>query len=104
VLTTNTEAKSANSTVVFTQENPAEIARMLKDKGYTEAAIIGGAMTMSAFLNADLVDDIYFVVEPVLFRMGLSLLQDVEVDRKLRLLDVDKLNDNTVQLHYEVQK
>ena len=104
VLTTNKEAKSTNPTVIFTQDNPTEIVRMLKSKGYAEAVIIGGAMTMSAFLNANLVDDIYLVVEPVLFNTGLPLLQGVKVDYKLRLLDIDKLNNNTVQLHYEVQR
>lgn len=104
VLTTSKEAKSANPTVVFTSDNPAQIIGMLKNKGYAQAVIIGGAMTLSAFLNANLVTDIYFVVEPVLFKSGLALLQDVETDHKLKLLDVNKLNYNTVQLHYEVRR
>jgi dihydrofolate reductase len=104
VLTTDKQAKSDNSTVVFTQSSPSEIVQMLTDKGYTEAVIIGGAMAISEFVNAGLVNDIYFVIEPVLFGNGLSLLKGVEIDFKLNLLEVTKLNNSSLQLHYELQK
>jgi dihydrofolate reductase len=104
VLTTDKQAKSDNPTVVFVQNSASEIARMLTDKGHTKAVIIGGTMTISEFVNADLVSDIYFVVEPVLFGTGLPLLRNVELDLKLKLLEVTKLNDSTLQLHYEIQK
>ena len=104
VLTTDKQTKSDNPTVVFAQNNASEIAQMLTGKGHTEAVIIGGAMTISEFVNAGLVSDIYFVMEPVLFGTGLSLFKKVELDFKLKLLEVTKLNDSTVQLHYEIQK
>ena len=103
VLTTDQTAKSVNSTVVFMQNSPAEIAKMLIDKGHTEAVIIGGAMTSSSFVNAGLVNDIYLVIEPVLFGTGLALLKGVEMDVELKLLEVIKLNDSTIQLHYELK-
>jgi dihydrofolate reductase len=104
VLTTDDQAKSDNATVVFTKNKATEIAGMLAKKGHTEAVIIGGTMTMSEFINAGLVDDIYFVMEPVLFGSGLPLLKNVELELKLNLLEMKKLNGNTVQLHYEIKK
>jgi len=104
VLTTDERMKSDNPTVVFMRPKAKEIAALLAKKGHTEAVIIGGAKTMSEFINAGLVDDIIVVVEPVLFKSGLSMLEDVAVDLKLKLLDITKLNENTVRLHYEVQK
>jgi dihydrofolate reductase len=104
VLTTDEQAKSGNPTVIFTKDSPAEIAAMLAGKGHTEAVIIGGTMTMSEFINAGLVADIYFVMEPVLFGNGLPLLQNVALELKLNLLEVSKLNGNTVQLHYGIQR
>jgi dihydrofolate reductase len=104
VLTTNKQAKSSNQTVVFSQDNPSGIVRMLVAKGHTRAVIIGGAMAITEFVKAGLVDDIYFVIEPVLFSTGLTLLKDIELDFKLKLLDMKKLNDSTVQLHYEFRK
>jgi len=104
VLTNREELTSGNATVVFTKAAPTEIVQMLADRGHTHAVIIGGRATISAFVNAGLVDDIYFVVEPVLFGGGLPLLQGVASEFKLHLLEVAKLNENTVQLHYKMAK
>lgn len=104
VLTRNGQVKSTNPTVVFSRNSPAEIVAMLKERGHENAVIIGGALTVSAFINASLVDDIYFVVEPSVFGTGLPLLKASELEIKLKLLEVAKLNDNTVQLHYQVAK
>ena len=104
VLTKHEQTKSNNSTVVFTKSDAAEIVKMLEKKGHTEAVIIGGQMTISYFLNSGLVDDIYFVVEPVLFGSGLLFFKNKELDVKLNLFEVIKLNPDTVQLHYKIQK
>lgn len=103
VLTTNETATPDNSTVLFTKEGPAEIIQLLENKGHTEAVIIGGTMTISQFINAGLVNDIYLIVEPVLFDSGLPLLKNVVGKFKLNLLEVSKLNDHTVQLHYKIK-
>ncbi|MDR6781937.1 dihydrofolate reductase family protein [Pedobacter africanus] len=101
VLTSNQDLVPPNQTVVFTQERPTEIVKRLESAGHDEAVIIGGAMTMSSFLNAGLVSDIYFVVEPTLFAAGLPLVQEMKMDLKLKLISVNKLNEDTVQLHYK---
>jgi dihydrofolate reductase len=104
VLTTDKQAKSDNSTVVFVQNNATEIVQLLTDKGYKEAVIIGGAMTISEFINANLVDDIYLIIEPTLFGGGLELLKNVAFELRLKLLDIKKLNEDTIQTHYEIIK
>ncbi|SEN16315.1 Dihydrofolate reductase [Chitinophaga rupis] len=103
VLTTNESAKPDNPTVKFTKESPVKIKQMLESEGHTEAVIIGGATTISQFINAGLVDEIYFIIEPVLFDSGLPLLKNVTRELKLNLLQVSKLNEGTVQLHYQVE-
>jgi dihydrofolate reductase len=103
VLTTDENAKSDNPTILFTRDSPAKIKGMLEDKGHTEAVIIGGTTIISQFMNAGLVDEIYFIVEPVLFDNGLPLLKEVSGEFKLNLLTMSKLNDNTVQLHYQIK-
>lgn len=102
VLTHNTAAKPAQSNVVFTDKKPQVIVAMLESQGYSEAVIIGGTDTVSEFVKAGLVNEIILVVEPVLFGAGLPLLKDIEQEYKLALLDVKKLNDHTVQLHYRL--
>jgi dihydrofolate reductase len=50
-------------------------------------------------MNAGVVDELILVVEPVLFGKGLPLLHQ-DLERRLVLLDVQRVNPNTVQLHY----
>jgi len=104
VLTTDRHAKSDNPTVIFTQEDASAIVQMLEMKGHSELVIIGGAMVISQFIRAGLVTDLYFVLEPVLFGGGLPLLKDVEIEAKLELLELNKLNENTIQLHYKMRR
>lgn len=104
VLTHDTTAKPSQSNVVFTDRTPQEIVRMLEARGHNEAVIIGGTQTVSEFVKSGFVDELYLVVEPVLFGAGLPLLREVDADYKLTLLNVQKLNAHTVQLHYRLMQ
>jgi len=104
VLTHDTSAKPSQSNVTFTDRMPQEIIDDLGARGFQEAVIIGGAQTVSEFVKAGVVTEIYLVVEPVLFGGGLPMLRGVDFDCKLTLLNVDKLNDNTVQFRYRLKK
>lgn len=103
VLTHDTKAAPSQSNVLFTSDSPEKIVAQLTDRGHTEAVIIGGTQTLSAFFKAGLVNEIILVVEPVLFSKGLSLVEDVTFEYQLALQEVKKLNDNTVQLHYQIK-
>jgi dihydrofolate reductase len=104
VLTTDTTAQPDRPGIIFTDKSANEIVTMLESLGHNEAVIIGGALTLDEFLKAGLVDEFYLVVEPVLFGGGLPLLKNIGDDYKLILSDMQKLNDNTVQLHYHLKK
>lgn len=103
VLTHDTNATPSQSNVLFTSDIPEKIVATLASKGHTEAVIIGGTQTVSAFMKAGLVNEIILVVEPVLFGSGLLFVDDADFEYQLALLDVKKLNNNTIQLHYEVK-
>jgi dihydrofolate reductase len=102
VLTHDTAAAPAQSNVVFTHDAPSEVLRLLEGRGHQDAVIIGGTQTVSEFVKGGLVDELYLVVEPVLFGAGLPLLSDVDHDYQMTLADVQQLNPNTVQLHYRL--
>lgn len=104
VLTNSEQREHSNPTVVFTKSEASEILEMLEKKGHTDAIIIGGEVAISYFLKDGLVDDIYFVVEPVLFGSGLPLTKIKDLEIKLNLVEVKKLNSDTVLLHYKIQK
>lgn len=102
VLTHDTAAEPSQANVTFTDQPPREIARMLEAKGHHEAVIIGGTEAVSEFVRAGLVDELYLVMEPVLFGNGLPLLKGVDAECAMTLLDVQRLNAHTVQLHYRL--
>ncbi len=104
VLTHDTAAKPSQSNTIFTDKTPQEIVRILEARGHNEAVIIGGTQTVSEFVKSGLVDELYLVIEPVLFGAGLPLLRDVDAEYKITLLDVQKLNTQTVQLHYRLMQ
>jgi len=99
VLTHDTSMTSPQPNVLFTDKDPREIRSLLDARGHAEAVIIGGTATVDAFMNAGLVDELILVVEPVLFGKGLPLLNQ-DLDRRLVLVDVQTVNQNTVRLHY----
>jgi dihydrofolate reductase len=99
VLTHDASMKSPQANVLFTDKRPGDILSLLEGRGHSEAVIIGGTATVDEFMKAGLVDELVLVVEPVLFGGGLPLLRQ-DLERRLVLLEVKKVNQNTVQLHY----
>jgi dihydrofolate reductase len=57
--------------VETTSEDPKILLEKLAQRGFTEAAVIGGAEIYRMFLDADLVDRIHLTVEPIEFSSGI---------------------------------
>lgn len=102
VLTHDTKATPSQANVLFASDSPKDIVEQLAAKGHTEAVIIGGTQTVTAFMQAGLVNEVILVVEPVLFGKGLPFMKETDAEYKLSLLEVEQLNDNTVKLRYAV--
>lgn len=104
VMTSDTTIRSNDPTVMFTDKSPKEIVKIVEEKGYSEVCIMGGSTTVSVFMQEGLVDEIFFDIEPLIFGKGMPIFMDVDFEYKLKLLETRKLNENTVQLNYEVIK
>lgn len=76
----------------------------LKDRGFQNVIIAGGTFVNSSFLKEGLIDEIQITIEPKIFGEGLRLFDKTPVDVNLELLDMKKLNDNSVHLTYKVKK
>ncbi len=101
--------------VVFTQkENPPAtegvkwvageiepVLAELENLGYTEAVLGGGAFLNSQFLDKKLIDEIILTIEPKLFGQGLSLFNK-GFDLNLKLKEVKKINEDTINVKYKV--
>jgi len=90
--------------VLITKKSPKEIIKILEQKGFTTAFLAGGGQLNASFAKENLIDEIYFDVEPLVFGKGIKVFAEEDFEFELKLLETKKLNPNTIQLHYKVLK
>ncbi|OHA63300.1 MAG: hypothetical protein A2748_02600 [Candidatus Wildermuthbacteria bacterium RIFCSPHIGHO2_01_FULL_45_20] len=100
IVYSNTEKNFPGAEV--TEADPGDLLADLEKRGYKEVAICGGSSIYTMFMERRLIKKLYLTIEPVVFGEGLKLFQK-EIDAKLDLRAVEKLNDNTVLLEYNIQ-
>jgi dihydrofolate reductase len=84
--------------------SPTQALEMLTDKGYSEVILTGGSTNNSSFAKKRLIDEVIVDVEPIIEGSGVPLFLKQDFELKMRLLEIRKLNDNVLQLHYNVTK
>jgi dihydrofolate reductase len=87
--------------LIFTADSPGRVLSNLAAEGYTEAILAGGARINTLFAAANLIDEILITVSPRVFGSGLSLF-DAPLDLHLHLMDVRRIDDDLVLMHYRV--
>jgi dihydrofolate reductase len=85
----------------FSSASPAQLLADLGARSLHHCALLGGAQIHSLFLNAQLVNELWLTIEPVLFGQGTPLLANA-TDTRLRFLSEEKLAADTLLLKYEV--
>ncbi|MBO9728550.1 MAG: dihydrofolate reductase family protein [Chitinophaga sp.] len=96
VLLSNTLQDTATYKVV---NSPEAAIKYLQEKGFNNIAVGGGTKTYNAFLNEDLVTDIYFNIIPVITGNGGELGTNVNLEATFKLKEQQLLTDDIVQLH-----
>lgn len=104
VVTHETNLTPPNAQTIFTDKSPREVLKIVESHGFSVAMVAGGGQINSLFLKAGVVDELFVDIEPVVLGRGIPLfsLQDMEI--RLKLLETVKLNESTIQLHYQVIK
>lgn len=102
VMTRNPEKYIEEQQLVFTSKSPSEILAWLDEKGYETVMITGGSEIYTLFLNEGLVDEIMLTIEPLLLKGNVNFLKNLKEDISLKLLGVEKLNENTLLVIYKV--
>ena len=87
--------------VKWVKGEPEDVLKDLEDMGYESAILGGGAFINGMFLDHKLVDEIHITVEPKIFGDGLGLFKG-DFDVNLKLIDCEKINDDSVVLKYNV--
>jgi dihydrofolate reductase len=87
----------------ITQKEPADLVKDLENRGFKEVAICGGTTIFTMFMEAGLVDKLYITIESVVFGAGMTLFNK-KFEKKLELVSMQKLGEQTVLLEYNVIK
>ncbi len=89
------------SSVKWVSGEVEKVLEELSKLGYKKALLGGGSFLNSLFLKKGLINEIMLTVEPKIFGSGLSLFNQ-EIDANLKLISVEKINENSLLLHYQV--
>ena len=108
VVMTRELKESDTDQILFTNKSPAEVLEYLRGQKFTEAMVIGGGKLAKSFLEENLIDELLVTIEPVILGRGIQFVErgefveagDLEV--QLRLIDIQKISENEIQLHYAV--
>lgn len=90
--------------VLITKKSPKDILNLLETKNFKTAFVAGGGQLNSSFLKENLIDEIYLDVEPLIFGKGIKVFSEADFEYDLKLMEVNKLNEDTIQLHYKILK
>ena len=101
VLTKNPDPKLTGAIFADSPSTAVELAKKKECKGIL---IAGGAHTSASFLKAGLIDEIFFSVHPFILGEGINPFMGFPFEKKVKLIDTRNLDDNLLELHYEVLK
>ena len=84
--------------------SPQDALAKLSEKGFEKVLITGGANVNSAFVKANLLDEIILNVEPVVVGKGIPVFAPENFELKLKLISSEKSASGILTLGYYVLK
>lgn len=95
--------KNVEGRLEYTSLPPKQIIANLEKRGFKQAMLVGGSEINSLFFKEGLVNEIWITIEPKIFGTGNDLTANQNLDVKLKLKSLKKLNKNgTLLLKYNV--
>jgi len=91
--------KWQNATLV--KDDPAEAIAKLRQQAGQNPLIFGSGKLISTLAQADLIDDYWLQVHPIVLGRGVSLFRDLEQRLDLSLLEVKPSEEGILILHYQ---
>lgn len=88
-----------SSEVDFTSENPVELLSQLQQEEGGWIWIVGGGGLFSELLEADLIDEYWIQITPVLLGKGKRLFVEGDYARRLEFVETTQMGEMT-ELHY----
>jgi len=89
----------------FTDDSPLLLMERFQKANEDKLLIVGGAQIAALFLKAQLIDELWLTIEPRIFGIGASFVNDEKLNIELKLLSCEQANEQgTLILKYKVIK
>lgn len=95
----NTIKSSRKDATVISGDILKQVVSFKKQKG-NDIWLFGGAVLTTSLLNADLVDELWLSVHPIILGAGKPLFQHVDVRKVFRLVEAKTYETGLVSLRY----
>lgn len=79
---------------------PKDALALLEKKGFTEAILGGGSGVNASFLRDNLIDELWLDIDAKIFGRGIKLFSDIDLIVSLKLLELQKLEDDVIRVKY----
>ncbi len=96
----NTLKKSPDDAILVSGDVLQQVREMKQQKG-KDIWLFGGAVLITALMNADLVDELFLAVHPLVLGAGKPLFQHIEERKPFKLLGAQTYSSGLVSLTYQ---
>jgi dihydrofolate reductase len=103
VVSSDTSRHSTDPNLVFAP-SPSSAITLAQSRGHDKALLIGGGTINAAFLKESLIDDIILDIHPLILGKGIKEFENIEKLVHLRRTSVTPMEDDLVQVSYQVIK
>ncbi len=90
--------------VLFSDKTPKEIIDLTKEKGFRKLLIVGGGHVNGSFLKDNLIDEINLDIHPMIMANGIHLFESDFPYKNLKFVSSKQINDQILQVKYNVKK
>ncbi len=101
VVTTDTSLKN-NKDVKFIATDHIAFIKKLKHKKGKDIWLIGGGKTNATLLDAQLIDELYIFVMPIILNDGIGIFDTLLRDKALQLISSKSYSTGVVEMIYRV--
>lgn len=102
VITSHSLSEKKSEKIVEWRGSIEELWQRLEGQNHQSVAIVGGSKINALCLDAGIISEAFLYIEPTFLPSGINLAAELNKRHALTLQSCEKINDNTVRLHYLV--
>jgi dihydrofolate reductase len=88
--------------VNFTNQTPTEVLKMIEEKGFSSVLLAGGEQLNTAFAKDGLIDEVRIIIKPLVLGIGKQLFSQLNERLALKLENITRLHNGSVEMQYSV--